>query len=80
MKHLKFKTIFKDDHSVIMSRRGEAIDETKPLFTTADLLPQPEKQPASDQLEEKQPEMDGFFAGLFDLVDEEKNKKQPKQK
>jgi len=43
MKHLKFKTIFKDDHSVIMSRRGEAIDETKPLYTTADLLPQPEK-------------------------------------
>jgi len=24
--------------------------------------------------------MDGFFAGLFDLVDEEKNKKLPKQK
>jgi hypothetical protein len=42
LKHLKFKTIFKDEHSLILSRRGDAIDAKKALFAIVDLQPQPE--------------------------------------
>jgi hypothetical protein len=37
LKHLKFKTVFSDEFSVILSRRGTSIETSKPLFTVADL-------------------------------------------
>lgn len=73
LKHFKFKTIHHDDNSIFFSRKGYQAEKNKPLFTVADLQPQPEQISTTVPDEEKN--SDGLLGGLFDLVEEVKTNK-----
>lgn len=65
LKHLKFKTVLQDDNAMILSRRGVAIDTTKPPFTVADLQPTPETV-AIPTYKDEEKNLEGLFGGLFE--------------